>query len=140
MTNTIRPQVNGPLLITGHIELVDVNGVSVFNADKKIWLCRCGQSANKPYCDSTHRRSGFSDAASVSADYKIKRPEPGTPGNRLRMTARPNGPLHCFGSMRIIGDDSSEWNGDQANLCRCGQSANKPFCDGSHRQCGFTTA
>jgi CDGSH-type Zn-finger protein len=69
----------------------------------------------------------------------IKRPETGVAGDVLRLTARSNGPLHCFGAMRIVGDDGSEWSGDQANLCRCGQSGNKPFCDGSHRHAGFST-
>lgn len=137
MTNTIRPQVNGPLTISGDIELVGANGEPVRTAGSKLFLCRCGQSANKPYCDSSHRRTGFSDGATVAADYVIKRPEAGVPGEVLRLTPRRNGPVHCFGVMTIVGDDGSEWNGDQANLCRCGQSANKPFCDGSHRHNGF---
>jgi CDGSH-type Zn-finger protein len=29
------------------------------------------------------------------------------------------------------------FNGDQLELCRCGESQNKPFCDGSHRECDF---
>jgi len=125
-------------MVSGDVELITADGITAFEAGKKIWLCRCGQSANKPYCDSTHRKCGFSDGARVSADYKIKRPEPGTPGARLRLTPRRDGPVNCFGAMKIIAGDGTEWIGDQANLCRCGQSANKPFCDGSHRNCGFT--
>ena len=139
MSNTVRPQVNGPLMISGEIELVGANGESVRNVVSKLFLCRCGQSGNKPYCDSSHRRAGFSDGATVAADYVIKRREVGVPGDVLRLTPRSSGPLHCFGVMAIFGEDGSQWNGDQANLCRCGLSANKPFCDGSHRHSDFKT-
>ena len=139
MTNTVRPQVDGPLMISGDIVLVGADDESVHYAGSKLFLCRCGRSGNKPYCDSSHRRAGFSDGAAIAADYVIKRSEPGVPGDSLRLTVRANGPVHCFGKMTILGSDGSEWNGDQANLCRCGQSANKPFCDGSHRHNGFKT-
>lgn len=53
------------------------------------------------------------------------------------------------GSIRVEGDfeiqDETGKTFDLAGrvaigLCRCGQSANKPFCDGSHARCGFTSA
>ncbi|HUU74274.1 MAG TPA: CDGSH iron-sulfur domain-containing protein [Burkholderiales bacterium] len=55
----------------------------------------------------------------------------------MRLTLRSDGPVHCFGEAKIVGKDGTVWQGSQANLCRCGQSANKPFCDGSHRAAGF---
>jgi CDGSH-type Zn-finger protein len=137
MTNTIQPQVNGPLKVEGDVEVFGVDGASIRKA-AQMWLCRCGQSANKPFCDGTHKKSGFADNAQVSTDYFIKKPEPGTPGSDVRLTLRTNGPIGCFGQLRIASSDGSAWEGDQANLCRCGESRNKPFCDGSHRDSGFT--
>ena len=137
MSNTVSPQIDGPLKVSGDIELVGAAGESAHDTQSKVFLCRCGQSANKPYCDGSHHRFRFRDSATVVADYVIKRPEAGVPGDRLCLTPRPDGPVHCFGKMTILGSDGSEWSGDQANLCRCGQSANKPFCDGSHRHNGF---
>jgi uncharacterized Fe-S cluster protein YjdI len=53
---------------------------------------------------------------------------------------RPNGPLFVRGHVRIVGDDGAVIREDtRVALCRCGASANKPFCDGSHRRIGFTT-
>ncbi len=136
MANTIQPQVDGPLLVEGDVELFAADG-TLIKKEARTWLCRCGRSAKKPFCDGTHARTGFSDPASVAADYVIKKPEPGTPAASLRMTLRADGPVHCFGEAKILGKDGSVWHGGQANLCRCGQSANKPFCDGTHRNSGF---
>jgi len=54
--------------------------------------------------------------------------------------ARPNGPLHVRGRVRIVGPGGQLIREDtRVALCRCGVSENKPFCDGSHRRIGFST-
>jgi uncharacterized Fe-S cluster protein YjdI/CDGSH-type Zn-finger protein len=54
---------------------------------------------------------------------------------------RPNGPLFVRGLVRIVAPDGQLIREDtRVALCRCGASKNKPFCDGSHRRIGFTTA
>jgi CDGSH-type Zn-finger protein len=52
---------NGPLKVEGDaIELVDQDGKPFGLAGRTaVSLCRCGQSANKPFCDGTHARAGF---------------------------------------------------------------------------------
>jgi CDGSH iron-sulfur domain-containing protein 3 len=55
---TLRP--NGPLLVEGPVDLIDANGNPIERPDKPaIALCRCGQSAKKPFCDGTHKGCGF---------------------------------------------------------------------------------
>lgn len=54
----IEPQKNGPLKVTGNLEIVTGTGNTV-NRVTETWLCRCGHSKHKPYCDSSHRRVGF---------------------------------------------------------------------------------
>jgi CDGSH-type Zn-finger protein len=56
--NTIMVTSNGPLECRGEIAIVNADGVVLAN-ETETWLCRCGHSANKPYCDSTHRKIGF---------------------------------------------------------------------------------
>jgi CDGSH-type Zn-finger protein/uncharacterized Fe-S cluster protein YjdI len=55
---TLEPQVNGPLKIVGNLEIVSGTGRTV-NRVKQVFLCRCGQSQNKPYCDNSHKTAGF---------------------------------------------------------------------------------
>ncbi len=53
---------NGPIRIEGDFEILDPNGTPFGLAGRTvISLCRCGQSANKPFCDGSHNRTGFSD-------------------------------------------------------------------------------
>jgi CDGSH-type Zn-finger protein/ferredoxin len=55
---TITPTPNGPLKVIGNLEIESGTGRSVTRVDKA-WLCRCGQSSKKPYCDGTHKTAGF---------------------------------------------------------------------------------
>ena len=51
---------NGSIRIEGDFELVDQDGKAFGLAGRtRIALCRCGQSANKPFCDGSHNRQGF---------------------------------------------------------------------------------
>ena len=46
---------NGPLRITGNFQLKDLKRDKV-ESPGEVWLCRCGKSGNKPYCDETHKK------------------------------------------------------------------------------------
>lgn len=51
---------NGPLLVYGNVKVRDKAGNETVRS-KVTAFCRCGQSGNKPYCDGTHTKAGFSD-------------------------------------------------------------------------------
>jgi CDGSH-type Zn-finger protein len=56
------------------------------------------------------------------------------------VTVRKNGSLRIEGDFRIVDPEGKEYGlGGRTviSLCRCGQSKNKPFCDGSHTHHGF---
>jgi CDGSH-type Zn-finger protein len=66
---SIRP--NGPYLVEGDVEVVDVNGNKVDTSSRpKIALCRCGASVTKPFCDGTHSKIGFQAAEAAVAQEK----------------------------------------------------------------------
>jgi CDGSH-type Zn-finger protein/uncharacterized Fe-S cluster protein YjdI len=54
----IEPQQNGPLLVEGNLEIVSGTGRTI-NRATEVYLCRCGKSSTKPYCDGTHKSIGF---------------------------------------------------------------------------------
>lgn len=167
-------------------------------------LCRCGLSANKPYCDGSHLRAEWDPRLTASVDpidKEAERIEGGTlslhdnaaycvfarfchphgdawtltensddpearrqaireaslcPGGRLtaydRTDERPfepllppslgliqdpavgaSGGLWLRGGIPIVADDGRRYETrNRTVLCRCGQSANKPYCDGTH--------
>jgi CDGSH-type Zn-finger protein/uncharacterized Fe-S cluster protein YjdI len=124
---------DGPLYLTGDLTIEgaaeDMGGVRFRAA-----LCRCGASKNKPFCDNSHREIRFEDQGAVGAKGEPSIAE----GGKLEVKRAPNGPLLVSGSFTIVsGSGRAAWRGTRAALCRCGQSKNKPFCDGSHKSAGF---
>jgi CDGSH-type Zn-finger protein len=213
---------NGPYLVEGSVPIARQTIVADAQGDSREWqegesfetkkacaLCRCGQSANKPYCDGSHVREGFDGTETASREpYAVQATEQVGPSLTLsdaqplcayarfcdvagqvwnlveqegveaaEMTAReaglcPSGRLvvrdhhnnsdyepEFTPSIGIVADPAQGlagpiWvrggitvmsaNGEayevrnRVTLCRCGASANKPFCDASHASIGFT--
>lgn len=128
--NLIRTLQSGPNTFRGDLR---IDGEPIGN---RATLCRCGASKNKPYCDGSHHDIHF-DASG----------EPATGDNTamlevrdgpLEITPQTDGPLAVRGNMEIISGTGRMVAREQnVRLCRCGQSANKPYCDGTHAKVGF---
>jgi CDGSH-type Zn-finger protein len=97
-------------------------------------LCRCGKSKNKPFCDNSHEEAGFKDYGAIGDTGDGFDSQ----GGELAITPKKDGPLLINGKLTLIsGSGRTAWRGEQTALCRCGESANKPFCDGAHKKAGF---
>lgn len=63
------------------------------------------------------------------------------PEDEVKITVRLNGPFRVEGPFKLVDANGNEWElptgKPWVSLCRCGQSANKPFCDGTHKKIGF---
>jgi CDGSH-type Zn-finger protein len=60
---TITPTEDGPYKVEGPVQLTDTDGSPIDVPEgRAIFLCRCGGSQNKPFCDGTHSRIGFQGA------------------------------------------------------------------------------
>lgn len=55
---TITPDPDGPLQVDGPVTINDEQGNPI-ETTERTWLCRCGFSAKKPFCDGSHRRNGW---------------------------------------------------------------------------------
>jgi CDGSH-type Zn-finger protein len=71
---TIRLRKNGPYVIeSDDVRVIDWNGAEYRFDRQPIALCRCGGSTNKPFCDGTHSRIGFS-AAEAAVPGSVDKP------------------------------------------------------------------
>lgn len=184
---------NGPLKVSRAASLRYAGELRESAED--LYLCRCGESANAPFCDGSHRRVGFDDACpdapepqlrvwegntlrtvfntatcmhvfyckplnelrarelqgdteaaaeiirvihtcpSGALSYELKAPveapPPGTPEVAIDIIA--GGEVRIQADFDINAPRMERQGEDRATLCRCGQSKNKPWCDGRHR-------
>jgi CDGSH-type Zn-finger protein len=194
---TVRFAPDGPLIVEGLTKMQVGNGP--LQCQPKMALCRCGGSKNKPFCDGTHGRIGFSgekDAGRVlderedyaaagitihdnrglcahagrctdglpsvfrlrkepfvdpeaaspeeiaatiqqcpsgALSYSIEGSEQSERGGDPVVAFVPNGPYVIRGGAELEGAQLLEGaTTDHFALCRCGKSANKPFCSGAH--------
>ncbi len=59
---------NGPVMIEGPITLLDQDDNPIETpAGKAIFLCRCGQSSEKPFCDGTHKQCGYVSTSAAAS-------------------------------------------------------------------------
>jgi CDGSH-type Zn-finger protein/uncharacterized Fe-S cluster protein YjdI len=127
--NLIAIRENGPYAIRADVQLAGAR------AGYRMTLCRCGASANKPFCDKSHIALGFAatgEPTTTSADPLPDRAGP------LAIEPQLDGPLELVGNVEITsGTGRIVARVTQARLCRCGASATKPFCDNSHQRIGF---
>jgi CDGSH-type Zn-finger protein/uncharacterized Fe-S cluster protein YjdI len=128
--NLISVRESGPYAIRADIRLDGAQAVSY-----RLTLCRCGASKNKPFCDGSHNAIKFAasgEPPTGKADMLPVRDGP------LAIDPTVDGPLRVRGNMELIsGTGRVVARLETANLCRCGASNNKPFCDGSHTRVGF---
>jgi CDGSH-type Zn-finger protein len=200
----VEVKANGPFIVKNIALLLDSDEKPIASNKKVYALCRCGKSGNKPFCDGTHAKIGFSGkrelnkpidrekryvgksitihdnrricahvaecinllpavfdtkkqpwinadgadkeqiiktikkcpsgALSYSIDgvhFRNKEKDP-------KIKIAKNGPLEVSGPVELIDPEQVQpANVSGYTLCRCGASANKPFCDGSHHRIGF---
>jgi len=128
--NVVTPMRHGPLHLRGDIRLVGEDGAELAR-DTRVALCRCGATRARPWCDGSHWAADFRDEGALGAGGAAPE-DPVAPGP-LEVAFGAGGPLYLKGRFVLAnrrGEERRELGA--AELCRCGASKNRPFCDGSH--------
>jgi CDGSH-type Zn-finger protein/uncharacterized Fe-S cluster protein YjdI len=127
--NIVRTRENGPLAF--HAELQVAGKAFGYRAT----FCRCGASRNKPLCDGSHTGAGFTASGEPPTQDSSALERRAGP---LALALANNGPLLIKGNLEVVtGTGRTVLRTRSTALCRCGASANKPFCDGTHSKIGF---
>ena len=135
--------LDGPLWVTDLVHFADRRGT--IGVRPSLVLCRCGASANKPYCDGAHVAIGFRSANPNDDDAKsaiansaafADVPHPHW-GDEPAIYVAPDGPYVVTGAVMLRHSNGAPESLPRCALCRCGGSNSKPFCDGTHQRIGF---
>jgi CDGSH-type Zn-finger protein/uncharacterized Fe-S cluster protein YjdI len=127
--NELRLRENGPYAVRADVELAG------HGRRLRATLCRCGASSHKPFCDGSHNAAKFTASGEPASRESTPLARRGGP---LEIRSEPDGPLVITGSVEICAGTGRTIDRTTATrLCRCGGSATKPFCDGTHARIGF---
>jgi CDGSH-type Zn-finger protein len=73
---TITATRNGSYEVSGPVVMRDAAGNAYpLEPGETFWLCRCGQSGTKPFCDGSHKRVGFSAVELATVEGDVPAPE-----------------------------------------------------------------
>ena len=107
-----------------------------FNPKEKPWITLDNVSSEEIMEQVMKCPSG---ALSIKSESENKNSHVDSHGsvNNTEIIILKNGPVMVKGDLSIKHKDGKEETQKEVYLCRCGQSENKPFCDGTHKKCGF---
>ena len=136
MSNSITKEyTNGEITIVWKPQLCIHSGVcvkrlpNVYDPKAKPWV--------KPENASTEElKSQIDQCPSGALTYKLNNKTTKQMEDQKQETTvdvLKAGPLVVKGNLCITNADGTVVNKERASFCRCGASANKPFCDGSHK-------
>ncbi|MGI9539134.1 MAG: CDGSH iron-sulfur domain-containing protein [Miltoncostaeaceae bacterium] len=128
---------DGPVLLKGDLRL-ETNPGELISTETRLTLCRCGKTGNSPFCDNQHAKTGFRDPG--LSDGEAEPPPPDDPPDGpTSIRASEDGPILLSGDLSIESARARPVRrASRIALCRCGESANKPFCDCTHAAAGFS--
>ena len=112
------------------------NGLpSVFDPAKRPWI-------NAEGSDTRHIIEQVKQCPSTALSYFMNSEGDNTSNDQVDVEtiveAKPNGPLFVYGNITVKKPDGQiEKRTNVTAFCRCGNSGNKPFCDGSHVKAEF---
>jgi len=134
--NTIMVRPNGPLICSSDVNVtIQDPDNNIIAQEKELALCRCGQSANKPFCDGSHKNNEFKAPQEFVDERSEALP---IQHGELFITVKPDAMLLIKSPVTIFSrSGQSVTTRTKGALCRCGVSENKPFCDRQHTKCGF---
>jgi CDGSH-type Zn-finger protein/uncharacterized Fe-S cluster protein YjdI len=131
------PIPDGPLLMVGDLQVESPEGEEIAH-ETRLTLCRCGLSRNPPFCDNSHIRRRWESGDTAAPLKEPPPPREGAAEGPTKIVPQGDQSLKVTGHVRVQ-DTEGELlcEAGRVFLCRCGNSRNKPFCDGSHERVGF---
>ena len=108
MVNLLRIRENGPLAFEAPLL---VRGIA--EPTPRATLCRCGASANKPYCDGSHTAAGFTATGEPAIKEFVELEARNGP---VEVSPQPNGPLKVVGNLEVISGTGAHHQPGDPNL------------------------